>query len=463
MKFEAEPNGSKNQTPSSIFRSGLAALSLLCSMFMSSAIAATYDLSSGWSNSTNPNSPWTYNEGANALPLTTNWNGANTTWAVACSQPAWAPSNTAGRFLPAWMRMNACAATYFPSDPNNAPTGNVLAGDIVLHTNDNANGNLAGGSANVVFTLPASSGVYTISGALWAARLSQAGSRPQDWQVTVNGTMLASGTVTATVSRSHPQDFSVIQTLNVGDRVQLTVSKAASSNAGDFVGVQLTLTSAAPASSSSSILPQLAFGGGWYTALYFTNTTSAPVSFMVNFTGDDGNSLTIPALGGSSVSVNLAARGAARIEALNSGSLVQGYASAALPAGVTGYGVFRQSVSGLPDQEAVVPLSGSVATTSTLLFDETNYITGVALVNLSSVSNTVTATAHDNQGNIIGTGTIPLTANAKTTAVLRSIPGLAAVAGAVGSVDFSVTTGNLAALGLRFNGSAFTSIPTSDR
>jgi hypothetical protein len=298
---------------------------------------------------------------------------------------------------------------------------------------------------------------------LWAARLSQVGSRPQDWQVTVNGAMIASGTVTSTVSRSHAQAFSVIQSLNAGDRVQLTVSKAASSNAGDFVGVQLTLTSGAPASSSSSILPQLAFGGGWYTALYFTNTTSAPVSFMVNFTGDDGNSLTIPALGGSSVSVNLAARGAARIEALNSGSLVQGYASAALPAGVTGYGVFRQSVSGLPDQEAVVPLSGSVATTSTLLFDETNYITGVALVNLSSVSNTVTATAHDNQGNIIGTGTIPLTANAKTTAVLRSIPGLAAVAGAVGSVDFSVTTGNLAALGLRFNGSAFTSIPTSDR
>jgi hypothetical protein len=35
------------------------------------------------------------------------------------------------------------------------------------------------------------------------------------------------------------------------------------------------------------ILPQLAFGGGWYTALYFTNTTTAPVSFTVNFTGND--------------------------------------------------------------------------------------------------------------------------------------------------------------------------------
>jgi hypothetical protein len=30
-------------------------------------------------------------------------------------------------------------------------------------------------------------------------------------------------------------------------------------------------------------------------------------------------------------------------------------------------------------------------------------------------------------------------------------------------VDFTVSIGNLAALGLRFNGSAFTSIPTIDR
>ena len=233
---------------------------------------------------------------------------------------------------------------------------------------------------------------------------------------------------------------------------------------GTFIQVELQTNAPTPSALPvTRILPQLAFGGGWYTALYFTNTNTAPVSVTVSFTGNDGNPLTIPALGGPSATVNLAARGTALIEAPNMGSLVQGYVTAALPTGAAGYGVFRQSVPGVPDQEAVVPLSGNTATTSTLLFDDTKYVTGVAVVNLASVNNTITATARDNQGNTLGTGSIPLGPNAKTALVLRNIPGLASVVGAIGSVDFTATIGNVAALGLRFNGTAFTSIPTSDR
>jgi len=145
------------------------------------------------------------------------------------------------------------------------------------------------------------------------------------------------------------------------------------------------------------------------------------------------------------------------------GSLAQGYVTAALPTGVTGYGVLRQSVAGAPDQEAVVPLSGSTATTSTLLFDDTKYVTGVAVVNLASVNSTITAVARDNQGSSLGSASIPLGPNAKIALALRNIPGMASVAGKIGSVDFASATGNVAALGLRFNGAAFTSIPTSDR
>lgn len=211
------------------------------------------------------------------------------------------------------------------------------------------------------------------------------------------------------------------------------------------------------------VLPQLAFGGGWYTALYFTNTTTAPVSFPVSFIANDGNPLTVPALGASSVTMNLTARGAGVIELPNIGPLIQGYVTAALPTGLTGYGVFRQSVPGVPDQEAVVPLSANTSSTSTLLFDDTKYVTGVAVVNLAAVTNTITATARDNQGNSLGSGAITLAPNAKTALVLRNIPGLASLAGVMGSVDFTATIGSVAALGLRFNGTAFTSIATSDR
>ena len=227
----------------------------------------------------------------------------------------------------------------------------------------------------------------------------------------------------------------------------------------DFDQVALNASSGA----ITQILPQLAFGGGWYTGLYFTNITSTPVSFTVSFIGDDGNPLTIPALGASSMTVNLAARGTALTEIPNAGPLVQGYVSAALPAGVTAYGVFRQSVGGINDQEAVVPLSRTTATTSTLLFDDTKYVTGVAVVNLASVSATISVVARDNQGNTIGISNIALAGHAKRAVVLRDLPGLAGVAGSLGSVDFTASIGNLAALGLRFDGAAFTSIPTSGR
>src|SRR5579862_60633 len=90
-----------------------------------------------------------------------------------------------------------------------------------------------------------------------------------------------------------------------------------------------TVPSAAPA--ASSVLPQFAFGGGWYSALYFSNLTGSPVSFPVNFVGDTGAALNVPALGGSTTSVNIAAFGTALIEAPNVGSLVQGYAAFTLP------------------------------------------------------------------------------------------------------------------------------------
>jgi hypothetical protein len=79
------------------------------------------------------------------------------------------------------------------------------------------------------------------------------------------------------------------------------------------------------------------------------------------------------------------------------------------------------------------------------------------------VSITISVVARDPQGNTIGTSNIPLGPLAKTAVVLRDLPGLAGVSGSLGSVDFTGSIGKVAALGLRFNGPAFTSIPTSDR
>ncbi len=184
----------------------------------------------------------------------------------------------------------------------------------------------------------------------------------------------------------------------------LTIQLAANGNQSAFDNVRLDAVNAV----FPQVLPQFVFGGGWYTALYFTNLNASPASFTVNFIGNDGNPLTVPSVGGSSVSVNLVGRGSSLIEAPDVGSLVQGYVSMTLPAGVTGYGVFRQSIPGVNDQEAVVLLSGTTATTSTLEFDDTKYVTGAAVVNLASVGTTISVIARDNQGNAIGTSVISL-------------------------------------------------------
>jgi len=223
-----------------------------------------------------------------------------------------------------------------------------------------------------------------------------------------------------------------------------------------------TVDGSADAQQEEEVLPQLAFGGGWYTALYFTNLNAGNVTFRVTFTGDDGTPMSIPGVG-TSAQIMLAPLATAIIEAPNTGGLTQGYASFALPVGVTGYGVFRQSVAGRADQEALVSFKSATSTSATLTYDDTAYITSVAIVNPSSASTTVNITLWDNNGNQIGTAALPLGAGAKTENALQNYQGLGAIMGVRGTAQFSVASGNVSVLGLRFNGFAFTSIPVTQQ
>jgi hypothetical protein len=208
------------------------------------------------------------------------------------------------------------------------------------------------------------------------------------------------------------------------------------------------------------VLPQFAFGGGWYTALYFTNSNSTAVSFTVNFISDAGTTMTVPNVNGQ---VTLAPGATTILEALNQGPLTQGYATAVLPAGVSGYGIFRQSAAGRADQEASASFRSAQSSLSTLIYDDTNFTTAVAIVNTSGSPVTVNITAYDSNGNAVGASSFPLAAYAKTESALRGLLGLAGIAGLRGSADFSVTSGSLSVLGLRFAAASFTSIPVTEQ
>ncbi|WP_321473328.1 choice-of-anchor V domain-containing protein [uncultured Paludibaculum sp.] len=215
----------------------------------------------------------------------------------------------------------------------------------------------------------------------------------------------------------------------------------------------------APAGTSFA-LPQLAFGGGWYTALYFSNTTGSAVSVTTNFVGQDGNPLSVPDAGGTSKTLNINANGTAIFEATNTGALTEGWVKVDLPQGVIGYAIFRQSVQGRADQEAVVPLTGTTLPTSTMIWDDTAFATAVAVANPTGNAASVDVLVLDANGNQIGSSNIPIPANGKTARVLRDLPGLSGMVSKRGVAKFSVPSAGLSVLGLRFGGEAFTSIPT---
>lgn len=238
-------------------------------------------------------------------------------------------------------------------------------------------------------------------------------------------------------------------------------------NQGDLIyTTSLTLQPAAGTggpTGSFKVLPQLAFGGGWYTSMYFYNTGDAPVNFPVYFFRSDGQTLSVG--GQTTRTINLPAGGTAFVEAPNVGDLTQGWVAAELPGSVIGHGVFRSSEPGRANQEAVVPLSGNASQRSILLFDDTTGLrTAVAVANPTASDITVTIAARDEQGQNLGSPLVlNLRARERQAFVLADRPELTAIVGKRGAVSFSTPTGALSVLGLRFGGQAFTSIPAAER
>ncbi len=303
-----------------------------------------------------------------------------------------------------------------------------------------------------------SGGAYYYSDAGQVVADSNGGITVQGFANTGSGAVSSSGTGTYSIASDCTGSAHVS---NQYGTVNYSIALLEGGNALFLVtDLNATVSGTLEPQSIKLVLPQWAFGGGWYSALYFTNTNDSAVSFPVNFTADNGTPLHIGSLGGASTQVNLAAHGTAIIEAPNAGILQQGYATFTLPAGVTGYGVFRQTVSGRPDQEAVVPFSSASGILNTLTWDEMAFTTAVSIVNTSAVQTTVNITVRDEGGNSIGTSTVPLPAHGKTAVVLRQLPGLAGMWNKRGSAQFQVSRGNVAVLGLRFGDVAFTSTPT---
>jgi hypothetical protein len=184
-----------------------------------------FDLANDWSDSSNPNGPWTYREGLNALPHVSAWQGLLGDFGAA--QPAWARTDVGNTNLPSWMKVVAPATI----------AHDWQLGDVIVHTTDSTNG-VGAGNANVIWTSPLA-GTIDISGGVWMGRDI---GRGNDWSLTLNGNLLINGNIFSgdSFNRSNPDAFNTTVSVIAGDVVGLEFIKT--SEAGDYVGVNLTIS-----------------------------------------------------------------------------------------------------------------------------------------------------------------------------------------------------------------------------
>jgi hypothetical protein len=204
-------------------------------------------------------------------------------------------------------------------------------------------------------------------------------------------------------------------------------------------------------------------GGDWSTTILLVNTEATTASYQLNFHSEkDGSPLTLPLLTHgpqSSVSGTLAPGELAVIQTDGSGStLVEGWAELVTQDAIGGTGIFTDLTV---EQEAAVPLTSVGGTQLFIPFDDTsgsvNFGTGIALANTGATQANVTVAFVDDSGNKIPTATTQITIapGAHTAFVLTG--NFPEVKGKRGAVQFTSNV-PIYGLGIRFNGTAFTSI-----
>jgi len=242
---------------------------------------------------------------------------------------------------------------------------------------------------------------------------------------------------------------------------QQLLSQRDGAGARKSLSKEITLSKEIVVFGGDRVIPQFVDGGSWKTSMYFVNLENHSVSFQVLFFDDAGNDMVVPIVGQGRVrGLNVTLDTAGSIEFETNGTapdLTQGWAllSQTTNDSVGGFAVFSQSIPGRPDQEAVVPIVSQFDNHFVLLFDNTAFATGIAVANPTTSSVDIPVTIRNQAGQVIDQRTITLGAYSHTAFVLADV--WRSTAGRRGTIEFQTSGFGVGALGLRFNGSAFTS------
>ncbi|PYS03074.1 MAG: hypothetical protein DMG16_06455 [Acidobacteria bacterium] len=215
-------------------------------------------------------------------------------------------------------------------------------------------------------------------------------------------------------------------------------------------------------------LAQIASGGGWDTSLTLLNLGTTAAEASLDFYADPGGApLTLPITFPDSSSEPITTSRVTKT--LNPDALVvfdttsdnanidMGWSLLQTGGNVSGFATFRYPPL---NWAALVPLENRSAPSYALVFDNTDGIsTGAAIANLTSESITVFVTVRNDVGAGIGTDTIQLSPRGHTAFMLdQRYPFTAAKRGSI-QFDTSLAA-QISVLGLRFIGTALTTIPS---
>lgn len=222
-------------------------------------------------------------------------------------------------------------------------------------------------------------------------------------------------------------------------------------------------------SDDDRIIPHLGVGASWATEITLVNVWGAPASVDLRFFDGNGLPLNVPAesYGTTSlVRVTLPVNGSKRVVLKGGDTTLMGWARVDYDWAVSEVAVsavFRQSIAGRPDFEALSPATSGESQLR-IQFDEINgYTTGFALVNPDTVGTTLELTVRNENGVEINVEPvkISLPSHGHTAFAFRDHPQLGPLTrDRKGVIDIRTESGrDVSALGLRFSPSnSFTTV-----
>jgi hypothetical protein len=229
------------------------------------AQAASYDLTTDFSNTNNKNGDWSYLYGAALLPHQPKPVAANPT------NPAISPDG----YFSTGSDLNTYTPDVFKAAANGSDAGlknsDFLSGDIIIHSpNDEANELKP---LSIVWTAPSAGTISNLIASVWYTHSSV--DRSNDVSLTLAGVLLDSWVISKTAGndpnfdRTNPASFTGASfSVNAGDLLSLSFLKTAGQQYGSLNGVaeSFTFTAAVtptPIPASLPLLVTAIAGLGW--------------------------------------------------------------------------------------------------------------------------------------------------------------------------------------------------------